>query len=427
MRIVRFLLIVLLSAATCIAAADTIKMMQYNLMYYTDNAPEGCDEYSNSLNKKDTCLKAIFKYIKPDVIGVNEIGKTDVYANRLLVNTLNVDGVDYYRFCPTTSNNTGITIGNRMFYNSRKLTWVESYYFPTGLTYFNCYRFYCNTAELKNGDTTFITFIVTHLKAGSYEENQASRFEQVQTFLEQLEQSGRNENFILSGDFNIGNDTEDAFQLLIDNGEHNFIDPIDKVGEWHDNPVYAPYHTQSTHAGYDTDPCFSGGGFDNRYDMILVSPQVYYGQNGVRPLKETYTTVGQDGKRFDKGLLYPANTSGVPENVLNALYNNSDHLPITMELEVAGSAVGISEAREPFPVSVVNPVINDKLQLSIYSQQPELYRIELFTIDGRLISSLLQTVDTQRNIEINFPFSKGIYVIRISNGENKTVVKKVVK
>ena len=50
MRIVRFLLIVLLSAATCIAAADTIKMMQYNLMYYTDNAPEGCDEYSNSLN-----------------------------------------------------------------------------------------------------------------------------------------------------------------------------------------------------------------------------------------------------------------------------------------------------------------------------------------------------------------------------------------
>ena len=427
MKIVRFLLIVLLSAATGIAAADTIKMMQYNLMYYTDNAPEGCDEYSNSLNKKDTCLKAIFKYIKPDVIGVNEIGKTDVYANRLLVNALNVDGVDYYRFCPTTSNNTGITIGNRMFYDSRKLTWVESYYFPTGLTYFNCYRFYCNTAELKNGDTTFITFIVTHLKAGSYEENQESRTEQVQTFLQQLRQSGRNENFILSGDFNIGDDLEYAFQLLIDNGDHNFLDPIDQIGEWHDNPDYAPYHTQSTHAGYETDPCFSGGGFDNRYDMILVSPQVYYGQNGVRSLNETYTTIGQDGKRLNKGLLVPANTSGVPDNVLNALYNNSDHLPVTMELKVASSAVGIGEAREPFPVSVVNPVINDKLQLSIYSQQPELYRIELFTIDGRFISSLSQIIDNKQNIEINFPFSRGIYVIRISNDENKTVVKKVVK
>ena len=428
MRFVRALLVVLLLSIAYFAEADTIKMMQYNLMYYTDNAPEGCNDFTNHLDKKDTCLKAIFKYLKPDVIGVNEIGKYDVYANRLLTNTLNVDGVDYYDFCPTVSNSTGITIGNRLFYDTRKLTFVESYYFPTGLTYFNCYRFYFNTKELKSGDTTYVTFIVTHLKAGSYEENLESRYEQVKTFIAQLRASGRHENFILSGDFNIGNDTEDAFQLLIDNGDYNFIDPIRKEGDWHDNPEYAAYHTQSTHAGYESDICFSGGGFDNRYDIILVSPQVYYGTEGVKALESSYTTVGQDGNRLNKGLLYPANTRGVPENVLNALYNSSDHLPVTMELEISGTAVGVSGAEAvPFHVNVENPVANGKLRLSVFSPQPELFRMEIFTIDGKLLDSFSQSIHNQQNIEIDFPYSKGIYMLRISSCDKKSIVRKIVK
>ncbi|MCQ2285413.1 MAG: T9SS type A sorting domain-containing protein [Bacteroidales bacterium] len=408
-------------------ATDTIKMMQYNLMYYTENAPDGCDNNTNALSKKENCIKTIIQYVKPDVLCVNEIGKTDEYANRLLVNALNQDNIDYYAFCPTVSNNTGITIGNRLFYDTRKLVYENSYYFPTGLTYFNCYQFYCRSAELEKGDTTRLTFIVTHLKSGSYEENQESRTMQVQTFLEQLKNSGRKENFILSGDFNIGNASEYAFQLLIDNGDNDFYDPINQIGEWHDNSDYAMYHTQSTHSGYASGICFSGGGFDNRYDLILVSPDVYFGTNGVKSINSSYTTVGQDGKRLNKGLLHPANTSGIPENVLDALYNSSDHLPVTMEIEVDATAVGVKELSGKMKVNIVNPILDNKLEISLYNQTPTTHTLDVFTADGRQITTQTFQGIGQQHQEIAFPYSSGIYIIKITDDKGHSIAKKVIK
>ena len=54
--------------------------------------------------------------------------------------------------------------------------------------YFNAYKFYYNSPALANGDSIFVTFIVTHLKAGNA---QTMRYNQVKKFMERLEDMGR--------------------------------------------------------------------------------------------------------------------------------------------------------------------------------------------------------------------------------------------
>ncbi len=50
--------------------------------------------------------------------------------------------------------------------------------------------------------------------------------------------------------------------------EYRFYDPINRVGDWHNNPSYADIHTQSTHTVYNN--CASTGGMDDRFDFIMV-------------------------------------------------------------------------------------------------------------------------------------------------------------
>lgn len=79
-------------------------MMQYNLMYYTDNSGvSDCNASTNSLNNKDANIRTIFQYVMPDVFCVNEIGSNVSYADRILSNDINVDGIDYYRRGPLTN------------------------------------------------------------------------------------------------------------------------------------------------------------------------------------------------------------------------------------------------------------------------------------------------------------------------------------
>lgn len=221
---------------------DTIKMMQYNLMYYTENAPEECDSITNNLNQKDENLKTIMHYVKPDIFCVNEIGKEQQYADRILTQVMNQNGIDYYANVATNSNPyNGITIGNMIFYNTNKLTFYKKFYVTTQIMYFNAYTFFYNSPNLANGDSTFITFIVTHLKAGNA---QTIRYSQVKRLMNKLEEIGRVENYVFSGDFNCysSEDSGIAYVLNYPNENLRFYDPIDKLGYWHYNEDFTLYH-----------------------------------------------------------------------------------------------------------------------------------------------------------------------------------------
>ena len=196
-------LLLFVAAGTAIAQTDTIRMMQYNLMYYTNSSGiSDCNSLINNLDTKDMHIKTIFQYVKPTVMCVCEMGSQNLYADRLLNNAINTDGIDYYQRGPLT-NQSGGSIANMIYYDSRKLTLYKSTVLNTSYRDINGYTFYYNADNLSTGDTIFMTFWIAHLKAGTGNSNESHRLTQVQKLMSRISNSGMPGNYFFSGDFNI--------------------------------------------------------------------------------------------------------------------------------------------------------------------------------------------------------------------------------
>ena len=419
------LLTVLLAALWAGHAQDTLRMMQYNLMYYTENSGvSDCNQTTNNLDQKDANLRTIFEYVMPDVFCVNEIGSNVTYADRILDNVININGRDYYRHGPLT-NYSGGYIANMIFYDSRKLTLYSNTFITTAYRDINGYTMYYNSPDLAGGDTVFITFWIAHLKAGNYDDNIAARLVQTQRLMNRIATSGAPGNYVFSGDLNLYGAEEPSYQELINysNSLYRFYDPIDREGHWNNNSMFADIHTQSTHSS-STD-CFSSGGMDDRFDLILVSPYVFYGSQNVQVLPETYHALGQDGNRFNGSIVSPQNNS-IPANVAQALYNQSDHLPVIAEFAI-DATVGIAERTDDFLYKVVNPV-RDNLDIYLHGIQPDQYTIEIRSIDGKCLATYKETLsEGGQRLSYPFPFKSGMYLLRLSNSKHQEQISKLVK
>lgn len=426
MRLKCFLLLTIISLSTSLFAQDTIRMMQYNLMYYTDNSGiSDCNSSTNNLANKDENVKTIFQYVKPDVFCVCEMGSSMTYVNRLLNNAINVDGVDYYRNGPLT-NYSGGSIANMIYYDSRKLTLYDNYYVTTSYRDINGYKMYYNSTDLEHGDTVFVTFWIMHLKAGSSDANAAARYVQTQRLMSRLEAMGAPDNYVVSGDFNVYGASENCYQELVNysNSFYRFYDPIDRPGEWNNNGQFADIHTQSTHT--ESTGCFSTGGMDDRFDIILVSPYINYGSQRVKVLPETYHALGQDGNRFNKSIVYPTNNS-IPNAVAQALYNQSDHLPVITDFAIEASPVGVQERAADFSISAVNPV-RDNLTVNVLTPNADVYQFQVYAMDGRLLAQYEEALDGGcHTVRFPFEYAKGLYVLKVTDSRQQQQVWKLVK
>jgi hypothetical protein len=409
------LLVVLLTGHHC--KADTITMMQYNLMYYTTSVPSDCVANATYLDQKDENLKKIIKYINPDVFCVNELGSNMIYVNRILNNVLNSDGVNYYAACPLTNHSGGgySSIANMLYYDNRKLAF-HSHFYITATRDINAYKLYYKSNSLTSGDTVFITFIIAHLKAGNYAER---RGQEAASVMNRLVQSPA-ANYVLSGDFNLYNANEPAYQQFTNysNNFYTFYDPVG--GSW--SPIY---HTQSTHTSAPTGSCFSTGGMDDRFDFILVSPYIYYGNNRVKAIADSYTAVGQDGNRYNQTIISPPN-SAVPEHIANALYNLSDHIPVTMKFEI-NATVNISDIAQNWSTNVLNPV-GEQLEIQLSALISGDYIFDIYTIDGRHLAHY-EELCTAGNNRFSYPLNvpAGLYLLKITNFNGLNETKKIVK
>lgn len=423
----RFLLLVglFLLSSYLLQGQDTLRMMQYNLMYYTENSGvSDCNATTNNLNNKDANIKTIFQYVLPDVFCVCEMGTNNIYVERLLNNAINVNGINYYRHTPLT-NYSGGYIANMMYYDSRKLTLYDTYYITTSYRDINGYKMYYNSTDLANGDTVFITFWIMHLKAGTGSANEDARHAQTQRFMNRISSMGSPGNNVVSGDFNIYGASESAYQELINysNTLYRFYDPIDSEGEWNNNGRFASLHTQSTHSS--NDDCFASGGLDDRFDFILVSPYIYYGSKGVRVLPSTYHALGQDGHRFNGSIISPSNSS-IPSNVAQALYNQSDHLPVITDFIVDGH-VGVSNRSSEIFLKVVNP-IQDQLTMELHTEEAGTYTFDIYALDGKFLqSNSLNLEPGVHKLQFDFPFERGFYLLKITDSKHRSNIRKLVK
>ena len=413
-----YLVIMLLWAFLSGHAQDTLTVMQYNLLYY-GNYNSGfadCYETNNNTQRKDECIRTLVDYVKPDIFTVCEFGATQQLQNAFLRHNLNINGVDYWQ-SDNIINYAGENIINHIFYNSNKMGLKSHVALRTKPRDTDVYELFMKTPNLAVGDTIKLICIVAHLKAGQGYE--ASRRAQIQNAMDYLNQHYPHDNALIMGDFNMYGASESGYRLLTQtysNPEVLFIDPLGSagVGEWNCNGQFAAYHTQSTRSY--SDECFSGGGLDDRFDFILMADEIKFSYNHMRYVNNSYHAVGNDGHHYNQSVNQGSNTA-VPAEVAEALFDGSDHLPVTMKIAVDVKLGVDDHEAERLEAHVAPNPASDRAVVSFFSPSQGQVRFELYSLQGQLLQSEAVAFGegTQQYELVLQGLMKGFYLLHIKH------------
>jgi hypothetical protein len=280
---------------------DTITIMTYNLLNFTENS-----------NNRTDYFKTVIDFVNPDILVVQEIVSqqaSDLFYSGALNNEYSsgtfIDGFDS---------------DNAVFYKHSFFTFINNIPINTELRDINQF-----TLVTKNTNDTLLIYSC-HLKSSSGTTNEQKRASEIDSLRNVTNLLSPGKYFIACGDFNFYKSTEPAYQKLLFNdgiNEGHFYDPITITGNWN-NGMYAQYHTQSTRIRQ-----FGGGatgGLDDRFDLMLYS-QGIANSGGMDYIANSAWAVGNDGNHYNDSINKQPNTS-IPVNVATALHNASDHLPV---------------------------------------------------------------------------------------------------
>ena len=396
-------------------------------MYYKDlSAP--CSQ-SLSFAQKDAAFKTVFKAVDPDLMCVNElVGFSDNSgAKSILTNVINTDGETNFTHA-AYSNNGFSSITNMLFYDSTLFGLDNQDYITHALNnqslvrVIDFYRLFIKDPALKLGaDTVFFTVVSCHLKAGNSGPDRNEREDAIQAAMDYLTNDVADENVILMGDLNVYSSAEGAYQELVNYSvaSERFVDP-GVAGSWNNNNTYAILHTQSTHSS--SSGCYSGGGLDDRFDLVLHSQAINSGTAGMTYKLNSMKAVGNDGAHFNQSINAGTN-SAVGSVVANALYDFSDHLPVIAEYSISLSDIAIAE-NALSEIYVANPV-NQYLHIGGLSR--EVTAIGLYDITGMPVLHLSLNNDSP-TLDWNLgTLQDGIYLIEFQDNQGNRLVEKILK
>ena len=426
-RKTHLILLLLFLTALPAWAQDTLTVMQYNLLYY-GNYNSGfadCYETNNNTQRKDECIRTIVNYVKPDIFTVCEFGATSALQNDFLRHNLNINGANYWK-SDNIINYAGESIINHIFYDSRKMGLKRHVALRTQPRDTDVYELYLKTRSLAAGDTIKLVCIVAHPKAG--QGYAANRRALMQVAMDYVNQHYPTDNVLIMGDFNMYGASESGYRLLTQtysNPDICFIDPLailGGVGEWSNNNLFTPFHTQSTRSY--SEECFSGGGLDDRFDFILMADEIAFSYNHLRYVQGSYHAVGNDGHHFNMSVDQGSNTS-VPAEVAEALFDGSDHLPVTMKIAVdVKLGVEDHEAQRLYAFVAPNPA-TDKATVHFFNPAQGQVQFDLYSLQGQLMQrGAAEFSECSQEYEISLVgLTQGFYLLRIrhDNGFFQTV------
>jgi len=185
----------------------------------------------------------------------------------------------------------------------------------------------------------------SHYKADIGSTNEGRRLVEATSIRQNADALGPGTHIIYAGDLNFYGSDEPGFQMLISPGPGQAFDPLDRLGNWTNNPTFADVHTQS--------PCLSGcgdltgGGMDDRFDFQLVTAALLDGQ-GFDYIPGSYRAFGNDGSTFNTNINAGCDTMGgclntyvfsgvnsyTKRQILDALHAASDHLPVVVDYQL---------------------------------------------------------------------------------------------
>lgn len=381
------------------------------------------------MNDKDGYMRTIMNYVKPDVVLFNEVGTGFSNATRMLTNIFNVSGTSKYSIAWFGTNSD---MGNVFIYNNQKVGLINQKEIKVDLNgakitrQIDVYNLYVKSSDLAGGmaDTAFITMFGAHFKAGKGASNESLREKACKAIMNYIKTKGVKTNYLLLGDLNLYRASEGAFQELTNrNSTYNFVDPTGATGTWSSNFQFKDYHTQSTHTNSD---CYVGGGMDDRFDFVLLSQGIENADAFIGYKSNSYKTLGQDGKRYNGSLKSPVNNSA-PVEVINALYDNSDHLPVYLDLEVNKpfDPVSIQQVEDNFKVIVTGNPVENSLSLSIKGYvSTERVQLKILNINGQLMKQEVRTISSNEVEALQVDFlNPGLYLLQIQldSGSQKVI------
>ena len=186
-------------------------------------------------------------------------------------------------------------------------------------------------------------------------------------------------------------------------------DIINVTGTYND-PLYAKIHTQSTRTTQ-----FGGGshgGLDDRFDFILYSDSVMYGDR-IFVIDSTYKAVGNDGLHYNSALNILPNES-VSSNISNALHDASDHLPVSVKIifskeKIFREVLNVESYKQGKDLKIYpNPTFD---KLNIKSKEENIINIQLISPDGKDIRNI--DVNSKDYIMDLINVSSGIYFLKL--------------
>ena len=419
----KYLLIIITLALTWVVipakAQDTLTVMQYNLLYYGNHQSgfADCFETNNNTQRKDECIRTIVNYVKPDIFTVCEFGATQALQTDFLRHNLNINGANYWQ-SDNIINYANSNIINHIFYDSRKMGLKKHVALRTNPRDTDVYELYLKTPSLSAGDTTKLVCIVAHPKAGMGYEGQRRALMQIA--MDYVNQHYPTDNVLIMGDFNMYGASESGYRLLTQtysNPSICFMDPLANVGgvgEWTSNNQFTVYHTQSTRSY--SDECFSSGGLDDRFDFILMADEIAFSYNHMRYVQGSYHAVGNDGRHFNMSV-NQGNNIAVPTEVADALFDSSDHLPVTMKIAVdAHLGVEDNEVQSLYATVAPNPA-SDQAIVNFFNPMQGLVQFDLYSLQGQLLQREAAAMgEGAQQYELTLQdITKGFYLLRIKH------------
>ncbi|MCB0300851.1 MAG: endonuclease/exonuclease/phosphatase family protein, partial [Calditrichaeota bacterium] len=237
----RFFFSMLIGFWGFVFAQSEATIMTYNILDYTGGRTQAFD--------------TVIDEIEPDLLVTQEMG-SQAGVNAFL-NILNDNGTPY----AAAPYFDGPDKDMALFYRTAVFDLVSVTRHATTLRDIYQYR----VRHILSGDT-LIVFSV-HLKASDGETERQRRLQEVMVLRNVTDNLPTTANFMIVGDYNIYYSDEPAFQELIktSRGSGYVKDPINRLGNWHNNASFADIFTQSTRVNGGAG---SGGGVDDRFDMM---------------------------------------------------------------------------------------------------------------------------------------------------------------
>lgn len=326
----RRMIVTLLTAAICSAAAAQIRVVSYNIAGL-DGDLGALQTVFNALMTDD---KPGFDTI-PSILIFQETQTPDSIAILNMLNAAAPPGVTYVRATFTSSPGEDSAAGAQALYYRQDVILED----PSGhVDIFtgagrNADRWLLRPAGYTAPAARFYVYSC-HLKSGNSAAEEAERASGATAIRTNANALPVGTNIIYVGDFNVYDNLEQPYLIMTGPGSGRGNDPYG-TGPWAVPPSSnAIRHTQS--------PCLSGcalvgGGLDDRFDIQLSSDALVDGEGLSR--MSTYRAFGNDGNHYNQDINAGMNTyypgDAARSNALAAaLHVASDHIPVISEYQV---------------------------------------------------------------------------------------------